>query len=226
MSELKVLLGLPDKSSGKSIADSLKKEGFSVLFAEDGKKAIELAQKMQPDVAILDMNIPELGGLEVCHLLRDGRDTENMGVLLISPNGTADDRVKGFELGADDVISKPYEIRELISRIKAVSRRVNYSQSTIRVRDLEIDLIGQKVLKAGKPLHLTFIEYRLLCFLVLNRRRIVSRKEIVEKIWGDKSPTSERTVDVHIKRLREKLGEVKYPSEYIKTLHKRGYQFV
>jgi DNA-binding response OmpR family regulator len=153
--------------------------------------------------------------------------TRKSALLLLSSNDDENLRVKGLEIGADDFIRKPFSSREIVARIKAITRRIVANDSKkIRVKDIEIDLDEHRVRKAGKPIDLTYIQFKLLYLLASRRNNVFSRKEILEKVWGKKVFVTSRTVDVHIKRLREKLGEYKYPSQYIETIHGTGYRFL
>ena len=130
------------------------------------------------------------------------------------------------DLGADDFIDYPFGMREMLARVKALYRRIRLDRNQIKVRDIEIDLDEHRVKKAGLPIDLTYIQFKLLYLLASRRENVFSRQEILERVWGHKIYVTNRTVDVHIKRLREKLGEAKYPSKYIETIHGVGYRFM
>jgi len=228
MEKGKVLVVVSDSDAERSIGKSLMEEGFYTLFARNEDTAVEVAKRDQPELVVVEVDSPDINGWKVCKTLKEKEETRDIGLLLISSNGDEDVKLKGFELGADDVLAKPYGIRELIARVKALSRRLKHTRTKIRVKDIEIDLQRQQVKKAGKPIKLTHIQFKLLCLLAANRGNIFSRQEILDTVWGSKEKgyVTDRNVDVHIKRLREKLGEAKYPSQYIETVHGMGYRFI
>lgn len=191
----------------------------------DGVQDVVLRDK--PSAVIIDLD--EFGdrAWSACLELKDDLVTRKAALILLSSVDDENLRVKGLEAGADDFVAKPYSPREMIARIKAISRRISSGDAKkIRVKDIEIDLDEHRVRKAGKPIDLTYIQFKLLYLLASRRNSVFSRKEILEKVWGKKVYVTNRTVDVHIKRLREKLGEYKYPSQYIETIHGTGYRFL
>jgi two-component system phosphate regulon response regulator PhoB len=191
----------------------------------DGVQDVVLRDK--PSAVIIDLD--EFGDRtwSACIELKDDLATRKSALILLSSVDDENLRVKGLESGADDFVAKPYSPREMIARIKAIARRISSGDAKkIRVKDIEIDLDEHRVRKAGKPIDLTYIQFKLLYLLASRRNNVFSRKEILEKVWGKKVYVTNRTVDVHIKRLREKLGEYKYPSQYIETIHGTGYRFL
>lgn len=191
----------------------------------DGVQDVVLRDK--PSAVIIDLD--EFGdrAWSACVELKDDLVTRKSALILLSSVDEENLRIKGLESGADDFVAKPYSPREMIARIKAIGRRISSGDAKkIRVKDIEIDLDEHRVRKAGKPIDLTYIQFKLLYLLASRRNNVFSRKEILEKVWGKKVYVTNRTVDVHIKRLREKLGEYKYPSQYIETIHGTGYRFL
>jgi two-component system phosphate regulon response regulator PhoB len=191
----------------------------------DGVQDVVLRDK--PSAVIIDLD--EFGdrAWSACLELKDDLITRKAALILLSSVDDENLRIKGLEAGADDFVAKPYSPREMIARIKAIARRITSGDAKkIRVKDIEIDLDEHRVRKAGKPIDLTYIQFKLLYLLASRRNSVFSRKEILEKVWGKKVYVTNRTVDVHIKRLREKLGEYKYPSQYIETIHGTGYRFL
>jgi two-component system phosphate regulon response regulator PhoB len=191
----------------------------------DGVQDVVLRDK--PSAVIIDLD--EFGdrAWSACVELKDDLVTRKSALILLSSVDDENLRIKGLESGADDFVAKPYSPREMIARIKAIARRITSGDAKkIRVKDIEIDLDEHRVRKAGKPIDLTYIQFKLLYLLASRRNNVFSRKEILEKVWGKKVYVTNRTVDVHIKRLREKLGEYKYPSQYIETIHGTGYRFL
>jgi two-component system phosphate regulon response regulator PhoB len=187
----------------------------------------EIVLRDRPSAVVIDLD--EFGDRTwaACQELKDDLATRKAALILLSSNDDENLQIKGLESGADDFIAKPYSPRELLARLKAIGRRIASGDAKkIRVKDIEIDLDEHRVRKAGKPIDLTYIQFKLLYLLASRRNSVFSRKEILEKVWGKKVYVTNRTVDVHIKRLREKLGEYKYPSQYIETIHGTGYRFL
>ncbi len=191
----------------------------------DGVQDVVLRDK--PSAVIIDLDDCGDRAWSACIELKDDLVTRKSALILLSSVDDENLRIKGLESGADDFVAKPYSPREMIARIKAIGRRISSGDAKkIRVKDIEIDLDEHRVRKAGKPIDLTYIQFKLLYLLASRRNNVFSRKEILEKVWGKKVYVTNRTVDVHIKRLREKLGEYKYPSQYIETIHGTGYRFL
>lgn len=226
MGEDKILVAVENDILRKKIAKTLRESGFVVAEARDGRGIISHLNEDPPIILFLDVNLPEISGWEVCRELKNDQLTRRIGIILSAYDADENDRVKGLELGADDFINYPFGMREMLARVKALYRRIRLTQNHIRVRDIEIDLDEHRVKKAGRPIDLTYIQFKLLYLLASRRENVFSRQEILEKVWGHKIYVTNRTVDVHIKRLREKLGEVKYPSKYIETIHGVGYRFM
>ncbi|MDZ7343186.1 MAG: response regulator transcription factor, partial [candidate division KSB1 bacterium] len=205
----------------------LESEGYVMQQTPDLDGLQEAVLRDKPAAIIIDVD--EFGDRvwPICTELKDDLATRKSALILLSSNNEENMRVKGLESGADDVVIKPCSAREMCARIKAITRRILASDTKkIRVKDIEIDLDEHRVRKAGKPIDLTYIQFKLLYLLASRRNNVFSRKEILEKVWGKKVYVTNRTVDVHIKRLREKLGEYKYPSQYIETIHGTGYRFL
>jgi DNA-binding response OmpR family regulator len=205
----------------------LESEGYLLHNQDNVDSLTELAVQDKPAVIIIDLD--EFGDRvwSLCMDIKDDIALRKTALILVSSSEDENLRVKALESGADDIIAKPVGARELAARIKAISRRMTTSDSKkICVKDIEIDLDEHRVKKAGKPIDLTYIQFKLLYLLASRRNNVFSRKEILERVWGKKVYVTNRTVDVHIKRLREKLGEYKYPSQYIETIHGTGYRFL
>jgi len=205
----------------------LEGEGYVLQCSENLESVQDLALEDKPAVLIIDLD--EFGDRvwSICMDIKDDLATRKTALILISSSTDENLRVKGLESGADDILAKPVGARELAARIKAIGRRLTINDAKkIRVKDIEIDLDEHRVKKAGKPIDLTYIQFKLLYLLASRRNNVFSRKEILERVWGKKVYVTNRTVDVHIKRLREKLGEYKYPSQYIETIHGTGYRFL
>ena len=214
-------------NGGRALDEILEREGFMPNHYDNLRNALEITMTEKPSVVVIDMDEFGEKTWSTCLELKDDIGTRKTGIILVSSNSDDMLKIKGFEMGADDFITKPYNKRELAARIKAISRRLSTTEGKkIKVKDIEINLDEHRVSKAGKPIDLTYIQFKLLYLLASRRMNVFSRKEILEKVWGKKVYVTNRTVDVHIKRLREKLGEYKYPSQYIETIHGTGYRFL
>ena len=209
---------------------SLENEGFSTSTATDGEQALEAARQGNPDAIILDIMLPKLGGLEVCRILRRERDVP---ILMLTAKGEEIDRVVGLELGADDYITKPFSMRELVARVRAVLRRSGGSSDArsgragevLRSGDLELDQAGHTVTLGGAPVNLKPREFDLLALLVANRGRAFTRDQILEQLWGHDYIGDARTVDVHVRWLRQKIEPEPGSPKRIITVRGVGYRF-
>ena len=206
------------------LAYNLKKEGFNVLTAENGPKGIEVAKASLPDIIILDVMMPEMDGIEVCQLLRSEESTKTILICLLTARSEDYSQIAGLDAGADDYVSKPVKPRVLISRIKAILRRnqpSNESQLINNASDLIIDREKFIVIKEGEPIHLPRKEFNLLALLASKPGKVFDRDFILETVWGTNVIVGDRTIDVHIRKLRAKIGD-----DYIKTVKGVGYKFV
>ncbi|MGB9630297.1 MAG: response regulator [Thermodesulfobacteriota bacterium] len=203
----------------------LKQSGFSVLSALDGNSGLELAKKERPDLIILDLMLPEMDGKDVCRVLKSNPSTKSIPILMLTAKSEEMDRVIGFELGADDYVTKPFSPRELVLRVKAILRRKEIPQESekiIQIDNLLIDRERHHVSIRGKPIRLTATEFKLLFELASKRGRVLTREILLDKVWGYTYEGYARTVDTHIRRLREKLGAF---GDFIETLRGVGYRF-
>jgi two-component system phosphate regulon response regulator PhoB len=203
----------------------LKQSGFHVLTATDGGAGLELAIKRRPNLIILDLMLPGMDGKDVCRALKSNPVTQPIPVLMLTAKAEELDRVVGFELGADDYVTKPFSPRELVLRVKAILRRKEAPQEgekKIQIGDLMIDIDRHHVTVKQRSIRLTSTEFKLLVELASKRGRVQTREHLLDKVWGYTYEGYARTVDTHIRRLREKLG----PSgDYIETLRGVGYRF-
>lgn len=208
---------------------NLKKEGYDVLSAGDGEEGLEIALKERPDLILLDIMMPKLDGLQVCRKLREKMNTP---IIMLTARAEEVDKVLGLELGADDYVTKPFSVRELMARVKANLRRqvadIQEEEQTgnvIALGDLKIDIDRYEVTKKDEVLELTLREYELLKFLATQKGQIFSRESLLEQVWGYEYYGDIRTVDVTIRRLREKVEDVPSKAEYILTKRGIGYYF-
>ncbi len=203
---------------------NLKKEGYEVYTALNGQDGIALAKKHKPQLIVLDVMMPEMDGIETCRLLREVKELANVLIVFLSARSEDYTQIAGFDSGADDYITKPIKPRVFISRIKALLRRLGGEtpkvEKALEFGDLKIDLEKYLVFKGGKEIMLPKKEFRLLELLVSKPGKVFTREFILEKIWGDEVVVGDRTIDVHIRKLREKLGE-----DNIRTVKGVGYKF-
>ena len=207
------------------IAYHLKQAGFSVIAALDGPSGLERAKKERPDLIILDLMLPGMDGKDVCRTLKSNSLTQSIPILMLTAKTEEVDRVIGFELGADDYVTKPFSPRELILRVKAILRRKEVgpeAEKTIQIGDLLIDSDRHRVLIKKNPIGLTSTEFKLLFELASRRGRVQTREHLLDKVWGYTYEGYARTVDTHIRRLREKLGSF---GDFIETIRGVGYRF-
>lgn len=203
----------------------LRQSGFSVISALDGPSGLELAKKERPGLIILDLMLPGMDGKEICRALKSNPLTQSIPILMLTAKAEEIDRVIGFELGADDYVTKPFSPRELVLRIKAILRRKeagHESEKIIRIGDLLIDIDRHHVSVKKSPVQLTSTEFKLLEELASKRGRVQTRERLLDRVWGYTYEGYARTVDTHIRRLREKLGPL---GDFIETIRGVGYRF-
>ncbi|MFZ5516976.1 MAG: winged helix-turn-helix domain-containing protein [Candidatus Zhuqueibacterota bacterium] len=227
MDKGKVLVVDAQNGNPNSMSRIVEDEGFVAISMNDPDRVQEIVLAERPKAVIVDHDDFGEDMWNICKNLKDDFDTRKAALIIVTSNDNENDVVKAFQIGADDYVIKPFSTKSIVARMKAVIDRVERTESKkIKVKDIEIDLDEHKVRKSGKPIDLTYIQFKLLYLLASRRENVFSRKEILEKVWGRKVYVTNRTVDVHIKRLREKLGEYKYPSQYIETIHGTGYRFL
>ena len=200
-------------------------EGFEVFTAPDGEEALSNIKKVLPDVLILDLMLPGVSGLDVCKSIRADDDIRDMSIIMLTAKGEEIDRVIGFELGADDYVTKPFSVRELILRVKVLLKKQRESlveNKLVTFGPIRIDLDAHELRINDKEIVLTALEFKLLQHLVKRKGRVQTREQLLGDVWGYSAEVTTRTVDTHIKRLREKLGNT---SEYIQTIRGVGYRF-
>ena len=225
MAEL-VLIVEDEKDLVKTLEYNLKREGYRTRSALTGTEGLEQsAQEPLPDLVLLDLMLPDISGLEVCRRLRQQEATRSIPVLMLTAKGDEIDRVVGFEIGADDYVVKPFSVRELMLRIKAILRRARPGSEELEpivFGPLRVDPEAHRAWVDQQELHLTALEFRLLKTLLVRRGRVQSRDTLLSDVWGIDADVTTRTVDTHVKRLREKLGDA---GKYIETLRGVGYRF-
>jgi DNA-binding response OmpR family regulator len=224
----RILLVDDELSVQKLLGYPLRKDGYDVVPALDGREAIEAVRDQRFDLVVLDLMLPHVNGLEVCRRLRA---TSSVPIIMLTARDEESDKVQGLELGADDYITKPFSVREFRSRVKAVLRRAELtkgeepSEAPIEDGDLRIDFEKRTVVRGDKDVSLTYVEFEILAALARNPGRVYNRMVLLERVWGDASYRDPRTVDVHIRHLREKLEHDPKVPELILTVRGVGYRF-
>jgi two-component system phosphate regulon response regulator PhoB len=203
---------------------NLEAEGFRVLTADDGDQATELMRETPPDLILLDWMLPGLSGLELCRRWRAREETARVPIIMITARGEEEERVRGLATGADDYVVKPFSIAELQARINALLRRANPRLVTnvLKAGDLELDRTSHRVRRSGREVHLGPTEYRLLEYLMRHPGRVYSREQLLDGVWGNDVYVDERTVDVHVGRLRKAINRGRNPDP-IRTVRGAGY---
>lgn len=208
---------------------NLEGNGYRVVTFESGEGLLNEAKNTMPDLFILDIMLPGIDGLEVCRQLRQNPRSKNIPIIMLTAKSEEFDKVLGLELGADDYIIKPFSVRELLARVKALFRRVNSSTpleaEVIRHGDITIDCTRREVYKSGEKIEMPLKEFELLKLLVLNKGKVLSREMLLEKVWGFDYYGETRTVDVHIRYLRQKIEDDDSNPTYIETIRGIGYRF-
>ncbi len=229
----KILIVDDDKNLLEVLKYNLINEGYNVLIADNGIQAIEVARCEKPDLIILDIMLPGLDGLEACRILRKEMAVP---ILMLTAKTGEIDKVVGLEVGADDYMTKPFSVRELLARLRAMLRRSHWSEQTllpeeeqapviIKTNSLEIDTIGHRVSRHGVALRLSPKEFELLSFLLRHPGQVFNRERLVEMVWGYDYEGTARTVDVHIRSLRCKIEDKPEQPQHLLTVHGFGYKF-
>jgi two-component system phosphate regulon response regulator PhoB len=220
-----ILIIEDEKDIAALVEYHLKQAGFSVLTAPDGPEGIERAKKECPSLVILDLMLPSMDGKDVCRALKSNPMTRSIPILMLTARAEEVDRIVGFELGADDYVTKPFSPRELVLRVKAILQRLDLEkegQKTLRAGDLFIDIERHHVSVKDTPVVLTSTEFKLLLELISNRGRVQTRGHLLNSVWGYTYEGYARTVDTHVRRLREKLEPI---GDWIETIRGVGYRF-
>ena len=224
----KILLIEDESVIADSVAYSLKSEGFEVEIALDGLSGLSLYRSFAPDLIILDLMLPKLDGLDLCRIVR--RES-NVPIIMLTAKTEEIDRVLGLELGADDYVSKPFGVKELIARVRAVLRRTEVGrredeQASMEVGDITLDLARRRVTVHGETVHLPLKQFELLKVLAANKDKVISREQLFKSVWDAESTYDTGSLDVHIRWLREKIETDPSNPRYIKTVRGIGYRIV
>lgn len=222
----KILVADDEEDVLALVTSSLKAAGYSTLNADDGPAALASAREHMPALIVLDLMLPGMSGLEVCKALKSDSATKGIPIIMLTAKADEVDRILGFELGADDYMTKPFSPRELALRVQSVLRRTNAPvepESVLKHGDISVDRVRHQVFIRGKEIELTATEFKLLSTLIERRGRVQSRDVLLNDVWGYESSIDTRTVDTHVRRLREKLGKT---ADCIETIRGFGYRML
>jgi len=223
----KILVVEDEPNMVAGLRDNFEFEGYQVITARDGVEGLQRALDESPDLVVLDVMMPRMSGLEVCKQLRAKRGS--IPIIMLTARGQEVDKVVGLELGADDYVTKPFSIRELLARVKAVLRRTSVvpkDQDRRSFGEVEVDLRKCRVLRSGKAIDISSKEFELLKYFIVHSGETLSRDRLLEDVWGYDNYPSTRTVDTHLVRLRQKLEPNPDQPQYFLTVHGTGYRFV
>jgi phosphate regulon transcriptional regulator PhoB len=224
----RVLLVEDDKDIVELVRYNLEKDGYQFLSASDGGTGLAQIRKTPPDLLVLDLMLPKISGLEICKEIRKDPSLNRLPILILTAKGEEADRVVGLELGADDYVVKPFSPRELVARIKALLRRSEPGappEKPVEMGPLRIDPAAYRVTRAGKPIPMSTLEFRLLYFLASRPDRVFTRDQLLDAVWGTERFVTPRSVDVYVRRLREKIEQDPEHPAYMKTVRGAGYKF-
>ena len=220
----RVLLVEDDPALSELLEFRFKAEGYAVTVTADGDEALLLAAEEAPDLVVLDWMIEGTSGIEVCRRLRKGKATAHVPIIMLTARETEDDRIRGLETGADDYLTKPFSPRELLARVAAIMRRIRpaLAGETLTVGDLSLDATAHRVTRDAKALALGPTEFRLLRFFMEHPGRVFARGQLLDAVWGSDSDIELRTVDVHIRRLRQAIA-IEGKADPVRTVRSAGY---
>lgn len=224
----KILIVEDDRNLLDTLKYNLNKESYQAVTASDGAEALDIARREKPDIIILDVMLPKLSGFEVCRILRKEMTTP---ILMLTAKAEETDKIVGLEIGADDYMTKPFSVRELLARVGAMLRRSKMAEAkppqqetALKIGDIEIDIARHRIFRGAKELELTPKEFDLLVFLALNKGFVFSRNQLLEKVWGYDFAGDTRTVDVHIRWLRQKIEPDPENPKHLITVRGTGYR--
>jgi two-component system alkaline phosphatase synthesis response regulator PhoP len=224
MTPKKILVVEDEQAMVRLLRDNFVYEGYEVSVATDGEAALVMASDQKPDLILLDIMLPKLDGLSVCRRLRERRvDTP---ILMLTARNLEQDKVTGLKIGADDYLTKPFSVAELLARTEAILRRAGQTRvETYQFGDVFVNFSSFEATKGGRPVDLSPREFEILRYMIEHRGQVISRTEMLDRIWGYDSQALTRTVDSHIANLRQKIEDVPAQPTYIQTIHRIGYKF-
>lgn len=228
MADKKILVVDDEEHIRELLKFNLEKTGYTVYAADNGATGLELAREKQVDLILLDLMLPEMDGFEVCKEIRKDNIIANVPIIMLTAKGEEIDKILGLELGADDYITKPFSVRELGARVKALLRRINikYDEEMICFGNIVVNFQTREVRREDERIDLTLKEFEVLKLLVQNKGKILTREILLDKIWGYEYIGETRTVDVHIRHLRQKIETDDKNPMYIQTIRGVGYKFI
>lgn len=225
---LKILIVDDEEHIVELLKFNLEVKGYKVLCAYDGVDGFNLAKEEKPDLVLLDLMLPGIDGIEVCRRMKSDSELKKTPVIMLTAKNLEQDKIKGLEIGADDYMTKPFSVKELMARVKAVLRRFDLAREpeaeVLYIGELKIDIENYEVFKNQEKLDLTLKEFELLKVLAVNRSKVLSRNYLLDKIWGYEYFGETRTVDVHIRHLRKKIEDNDRNPQYIETVRGIGYK--
>ena len=223
---LRVLIVEDEKALAEILEYNFKKEGYVVDTASDGEIALDKIIFKAPDLVILDWMLPKLSGIELCKKVRSNKKIKNIPIIMLTARGEEEDRLKGLEMGADDYVTKPFSINELLARAKAVLKRIRpiFAEEEVIFKDIKINIGTHKVFRNSKEIKLGPTEFNLLRFFMENISRVFSRQQLLNHVWKHDALVEPRTVDVHVRRLRKSLNAGNQ-KDFIRTVRSAGYSF-
>ena len=223
---LRVLIVEDEKALAEILEYNFKKEGYVVDTASDGEIALDKIIFKAPDLIILDWMLPKLSGIEICRKVRSNKKIKNIPIIMLTARGEEEDRLKGLEMGADDYVTKPFSLNELLARAKAVLKRIRpiFAEEEIIFEDIKINIGTHKIFRNNKEIKLGPTEFNLLRFFMENISRVFSRQQLLNHVWKHDALVEPRTVDVHVRRLRKSLNAGNQ-KDYIRTVRSAGYSF-
>ena len=223
---LRVLIVEDEKALAEILEYNFKKEGYVVDTTSDGEIALDKIIFKAPDLIILDWMLPKLSGIEICRKVRSNKKIKNIPIIMLTARGEEEDRLKGLEMGADDYVTKPFSINELLARAKAVLKRIRpiFAEEEIIFEDIKINIGTHKVYRNNKEIKLGPTEFNLLRFFMENISRVFSRQQLLNHVWKHDALVEPRTVDVHVRRLRKSLNAGNQ-KDFIRTVRSAGYSF-
>jgi phosphate regulon transcriptional regulator PhoB len=231
MTQKKILVADDEKDIVELVAYNLEREGFAVLRASDGRRALEAIRQDKPDLVVLDLMMPEVSGMEVCRMIRGTPETAGLPIIMLTAKSDPVDKILGLEIGADDYLTKPFHVRELVARVRAVLRRSEQRPdggdlpAAFDFQGLHVDLTAYRVTLEGRSVELSSREFKLLQFFIGHPGRVYSRDQLLDRVWGDEAFVEPRTVDVHISRLRGAIESDPANPRFILTVRGIGYKF-
>ena len=223
---LRVLIVEDEKALAEILEYNFKKQGYAVDTASDGEIALDKIIFKAPDLIILDWMLPKLSGIELCKKVRSNKKIKNIPIIMLTARGEEEDRLKGLEMGADDYVTKPFSINELLARAKAVLKRIRpiFAEEEVIFEDIKINIGTHKVFRNSKEIKLGPTEFNLLRFFMENISRVFSRQQLLNHVWKHDALVEPRTVDVHVRRLRKSLNAGNQ-KDFIRTVRSAGYSF-